>query len=79
MKMKKESMDDYAKRRRSEIKMTPPKVSMDIIRPMIMHDPEGDLHTLMRAAEVKADKKRHKAAKDTAAKKIGHMKAVVVE
>lgn len=37
---------------------------------------QDDMHTLMRAHEIKSDPKRHTAAKEHAKKKLAGMKAV---
>jgi len=70
------TMEGYAAKRTAELKKPKAGVSIAEVRPMIMHDPEGDLHNLMRAAEVKADGKRHKAAKKIAVEKIRAYKGI---
>lgn len=48
------------------------------ISPFGMHDyqAQDDMHTLMRAHEIRKDPKRHKAAKAHAKKKLAEMHAV---
>lgn len=77
LKLKKDGMAEYAKQRQKTMKK--PRQALPIVeaRSLMMHDPEGDLHHLMRAAEVKADKKRHKAAQDVGRKRLGEMQRVL--
>ncbi len=72
-----ENMEDYSKRRKSELGKKAPRINIAEVRPLIMHDPEGDLHHLMRAAEVKQDKKRHKDALKVAQIRMQGMKNVM--
>ena len=74
---KHENMEDYGKRRKNELTKKAPQIKIEQVRPMIMHDPESDLHHLMRAAEVHQDKKRHKDALKVAQVRMQAMKNVM--
>jgi len=78
MKVKKEGMEAYAAKRGKALaqpKLRP--VPINGARAMMMHDPEGDLHHLMRAAEVKADKRRHQAALKVGQERVRAMQRVM--
>lgn len=77
---KKQGMEGYAAKRQAELKKQAKKGPISIMqaREVMMHDPEGDLHHLMRAAEVKADKKRHKAAMQVGQQRMQAMRRVMM-
>ena len=78
LKMKSMNMDEYAeKRKKSMAKTAPRQLPVTEIRAVMMHDPESDLHHLVRAAEVQSDKNRHKMALDVARKKMNDMQRVM--
>ena len=54
------------------------KGTVDSISPFAQHDyqAEDDMRTLMRAHEIKKDKKRHKAARAKAKEHLAKIKAV---
>lgn len=77
---KKQGMEGYAAKRQAELKKQAKKgpIAIAQAREVFMHDPEGDLHHLMRAAEVKQDKKRHKAAMQVGQQRMRAMQRVMM-
>jgi len=61
----KSAMDRYAQERAAKAKSA--KVQPLVVE---MHDPHSDMHTLARAAEIRRDASRHRAAKNAAKQRI---------
>jgi hypothetical protein len=59
------AMERYAQERAQKMKnmKTPPMVT-------VLHDPDSDVHTLTRAAEIRRNPARHKAAKTVAKQRL---------
>lgn len=70
-KSKMTEMERYAKARNAQLK--PPAIAMG---PVEFHDPHSDLHHLERAAEIKANPTRHRAAMAIAKKKIKSLTSI---
>lgn len=75
------AMEMYAGKRNKALKSSIKPPSINIIHETMreMHDPKYDMDTLMRAAEIKANKPRHKAAKTAAHQSLTRLQGVVKE